>query len=124
MEYQVEVVGTQPGPIGGMTVMENPGSWSSELCDCCGDCSVCEDGEEDLGSGPWGTLLPCASACRVAERADECCRLPFLPGTPVALRTGVRAAYGIQGSISDDWLVMVCCPHCGLCQLARQQKTG
>uniref|UniRef100_A0A8C3FEW8 PLAC8-like protein 1 n=3 Tax=Emydidae TaxID=8476 RepID=A0A8C3FEW8_CHRPI len=48
------------------------------------------------------------------------CFLPCLPGTLLALRTGVRERYHIEGSICDDWLVMACCGPCGLCQLSRE----
>ncbi|XP_053123467.1 uncharacterized protein LOC128332772 isoform X4 [Hemicordylus capensis] len=66
------------------------------------------------------TFIPCILACHVAEEAGESCCLPCLPGSLIALRTDVRARYHIQGSICEDWVVMTCCPLCGLCQLSRQ----
>ncbi|CAM4699524.1 unnamed protein product [Leuciscus chuanchicus] len=27
-----------------------------------------------------------------------------------------------RGSVCDDWVIMTCCPFCGLCQMAREQK--
>ncbi|XP_074163100.1 cornifelin homolog [Sminthopsis crassicaudata] len=69
-----------------------------------------------------GALFPCLLACYVAHTQGECCCLPYLPGALVAMRTSLRTSLGIQGSIAEDWLVMCCCPVCGLCQMARQQN--
>ncbi|XP_051845485.1 uncharacterized protein LOC127556394 isoform X2 [Antechinus flavipes] len=69
-----------------------------------------------------GALFPCLLACYVAHIQGECCCLPYLPGALVAMRTALRMSQGIQGSIAEDWLVMCCCPVCGLCQMARQQE--
>ncbi|XP_072463978.1 cornifelin homolog A-like isoform X4 [Notamacropus eugenii] len=71
-----------------------------------------------------GALLPCLLACFVANTQGECCCLPYLPGALVAMRTSLRATQGIQGSIAEDWLVMCCCPICGLCQMAHQQDNS
>ncbi|XP_072463977.1 uncharacterized protein [Notamacropus eugenii] len=74
--------------------------------------------------GVNGALLPCLLACFVANTQGECCCLPYLPGALVAMRTSLRATQGIQGSIAEDWLVMCCCPICGLCQMAHQQDNS
>ncbi|XP_025072258.1 LOW QUALITY PROTEIN: cornifelin homolog [Alligator sinensis] len=71
--------------------------------------------------GLCGALVPCILASRVSERFGQTCLLPCLPGALVALRTGIRERYRIEGSVCDDWLVMVCCLPCGLCQLSREQ---
>ncbi|KAJ7304007.1 hypothetical protein JRQ81_011525 [Phrynocephalus forsythii] len=111
MAYQTEVVvGSQPQPMGTSYTFSSQGTWTSDLCDCCSDMGICL----------CGTFVPCVLACRVSEQAGECCCLPYLPGTLIALRTGVRERYHIEGSICDDWVVMACCPLCGLCQLARE----
>ncbi|KAF7242337.1 hypothetical protein EYD10_11274, partial [Varanus komodoensis] len=162
MAYQSEViVDAQPQAMGTSYTFSSQGSWNSDLCDCCSDMGICL----------CGTFVPCILACRVSEQANECCCLPFLPGTLIALRTGVREKYhievgstgsqiqiecrerrgvailwgllgwgkakaqpglmdtylssqnlpfGLQGSILEDWMVMSCCPLCGLCQLARE----
>ncbi|XP_067318072.1 cornifelin homolog [Anolis sagrei] len=111
MAYQTEIISSQPQ--GGMTTsytFSSQGAWGSDLCDCCGDMGACL----------CATFVPCVFACRVAEQAGECCCLPYLPGSLVALRTGVRERYHIEGSICSDWVVMSCCPLCGLCQLSRE----
>ncbi|XP_027714041.1 cornifelin isoform X2 [Vombatus ursinus] len=71
-----------------------------------------------------GALLPCLLACFVADTQGECCCLPYLPGALVAMRTSLRVTQGIQGSIAEDWLVMCCCPVCGLCQMAHQYNSS
>nr|XP_020859581.1 cornifelin homolog [Phascolarctos cinereus] len=74
--------------------------------------------------GVNGALLPCLLACFVADTQGECCCLPYLPGALVAMRTSLRVTQGIQGSIAEDWLVMCCCPVCGLCQMAHQYNSS
>ncbi|XP_059573940.1 cornifelin homolog [Alligator mississippiensis] len=116
MSYQTEIiVDSQPGPLGPGAVFSvgalPGGAWSSELCDCCSDVGTCL----------CGALVPCILASRVSERFGQTCLLPCLPGALVALRTGIRERYRIEGSVCDDWLVMVCCLPCGLCQLSREQ---
>ncbi|XP_026571192.1 cornifelin [Pseudonaja textilis] len=111
MAYQSEVIiDGQPQPAGTSYSFNSQGSWNSDLCDCCSDMGICL----------CAAFVPCILACRVAEQAGETCCLPFLPGSMIALRTGVRGKYRIQGSICDDWMVMSCCPLCGLCQMARE----
>ncbi|KAK9394417.1 cornifelin like [Crotalus adamanteus] len=94
MAYQSEVIiDAQPQPAGTSYTFNNQGNWNSELCDCCSDMGICL----------CATFIPCVLACRVSEQAGESCCLPFLPGSLIALRTGVRGKYGIQGSICEDW---------------------
>ncbi|XP_066495168.1 cornifelin isoform X2 [Tiliqua scincoides] len=111
MAYQTEVViDSQPQGVSTSYTFSNQGTWNSDLCDCCADMGICL----------CATFVPCILACRVSEQAGECCCLPYLPGTLIALRTGVRERYHIEGSICEDWMVMACCPLCGLCQLSRE----
>ncbi|XP_069041349.1 cornifelin homolog isoform X2 [Lepisosteus oculatus] len=113
MAYQTEVINSQPQvTVTSYTVSRTTSDWSSNICDCCGDCGICL----------CGTFLPCILACQVAQDQGESCCLPFLPGALIALRTSMRDKYSIEGSICDDWVVMMCCSHCGLCQMAREQK--
>ncbi|XP_058865375.1 cornifelin homolog [Acipenser ruthenus] len=113
MSYPPEVITSQQQvSITSYTVTNSTESWSSNVCDCCDDMGICL----------CGTFVPCILSCRVAEDYGECCLLPCLPGTMLAMRTGMREKYHIQGSICDDWVVMFCLPLCGLCQMAREQK--
>ncbi|XP_069598743.1 cornifelin homolog [Ranitomeya imitator] len=86
--------------------------WNSDVMDCC----------EDMGICLCGTFVPCILACRVASDYGECCCLPFLPGTLIAMRTGLREKYHIPGSICNDWVCFACCGQCTLCQMARELK--
>uniref|UniRef100_A0A7N4V7C2 Cornifelin n=2 Tax=Sarcophilus harrisii TaxID=9305 RepID=A0A7N4V7C2_SARHA len=90
--------------------LQPPNKWNRALFDL-DDTNLCVN----------GALFPCLLACYVAHTQGECCCLPYLPGALVAMRTSLRTSQGIQGSIAEDWLVMCCCPVCGLCQMARQQ---
>ncbi|XP_077312735.1 cornifelin homolog A-like [Lithobates pipiens] len=86
--------------------------WSSDIMNCC----------EDMGICLCGTFVPCILACRIASDFGECCCLPMLMGTLLALRTGIRERYHIPGSICDDWVRLVCCGPCAICQMARELK--
>ncbi|XP_052434303.1 cornifelin homolog [Carassius gibelio] len=109
MSYQTEAVSSQPQ----MTVTSYTVShWSSDVCDCCDDCGICL----------CGAFIPCILGCKVAQDNGDSCCLPFLPGAMIALRTSIRDRYRINGSVCDDWVFMTCCPSCGLCQMAREQK--
>ncbi|KAK3551615.1 hypothetical protein QTP70_019825 [Hemibagrus guttatus] len=113
MTYQTEVVSTQPQvTVTSYAVSTGSSDWSSTLCDCCDDCGICL----------CGAFIPCILGCKVAQDHGDSCCLPFLPGAMIALRTSIRDKYRINGSICDDWLVMACCPLCGICQMAREQK--
>nr|XP_014345776.1 PREDICTED: cornifelin homolog A-like [Latimeria chalumnae] len=70
--------------------------------------------------GLCGVFLPCILACRVAQDFEECCCVAFLPGSLLAMRTGIRERYHISGSVCDDWVAMCCCGPCSLCQMARE----
>ncbi|XP_062393740.1 cornifelin homolog [Sardina pilchardus] len=114
MSYQTEVISSQPQmTVTSYKITTGSSTWNTDVCDCFDDCGICL----------CGTFLPCCLGCKVAQDHGESCCVPFLPGGLVALRTSIRNQYGISGSICDDWIVMVCCLHCGLCQLGREQKT-
>ncbi|XP_078507470.1 cornifelin homolog [Lissotriton helveticus] len=112
MTYQ-ETIMSQPQITVTSYSVSSQTSWGTDLCDCCSDMEVCL----------CGTFCPCILACRVAGDFGECCCLPYLPGTLIALRTGIRERYRVEGSICCDWVVMACVPLCGLCQMARELKT-
>ncbi|KAM4652370.1 cornifelin homolog B-like [Discoglossus pictus] len=86
--------------------------WSSEINDCC----------EDMGICLCGAFVPCILACRVASDYGECCCLPFLGGTVLAMRTGIRERHRIPGSICNDCVCLTFCAPCTLCQMARELK--
>ncbi|PIO11793.1 hypothetical protein AB205_0047710, partial [Aquarana catesbeiana] len=97
-----------------------------------------------------GTFVPCILACKIASDYGECCCLPILGGATLAMRTGIRERYHIpvrvrlsirhkvissvftikifssvfflQGSICNDWVRLVFCGPCALCQMARELK--
>ncbi|KAM6910098.1 cornifelin homolog [Xenentodon cancila] len=113
MAFQSNVVNSQPATVTQYTVSSSRLSdWSTNVWDCCDDCGICL----------CGTFVPCILGCKVAQDNGDSCCLPFLPGAMIALRTSVRSKYNIGGSVCDDWVIMACLPHCGLCQMAREQK--
>ncbi|XP_029432673.1 cornifelin [Rhinatrema bivittatum] len=87
-------------------------SWNSDVMDCFQDMGICL----------CGTFIPCILACRVAQDYGECCCLPLLFGTVLAMRTGLRERYHIEGTICNDFLCLFCCGQCTLCQMARELK--
>ncbi|KAM4651457.1 cornifelin homolog [Discoglossus pictus] len=90
----------------------NTSQWSTELMDCCSDMGICL----------CGTFCTGCLACKVATDFGECCCLPFLGGTILAMRTGIRERYHIPGSICNDCVHLTFCPQCALCQMARELK--
>ncbi|XP_056608172.1 plac8 onzin related protein 6 isoform X2 [Triplophysa dalaica] len=97
------------------------GQWSSGVCDCCEDMSVC-------CCGFW---CPYCLMCRTSENFGECFCLPLLeicfggmlhPIT-LAMRSSMRERYNIKGSIPDDCCMVTCCTLCVWCQMAREMKT-
>ncbi|XP_073458153.1 cornifelin homolog A-like [Aquarana catesbeiana] len=85
--------------------------WSSDIMDCCADMGICL----------CGTFVPGILACKIASDY-ECCCLPILGGATLAMRTGIRERYHIPGSICNDWVRLVFCGPCALCQMARELK--
>ncbi|XP_046568000.1 placenta-specific gene 8 protein-like [Haliotis rubra] len=85
--------------------------WSTGKFGCATDCGSC--------LCTW-CCLPCM-LCRLAERMDECCMMPFcVLGSLVAMRTKVRTMGGISGSICKDCLSVACCGPCIVCQMSRE----
>uniref|UniRef100_A0A8C6T9G6 Cornifelin n=1 Tax=Neogobius melanostomus TaxID=47308 RepID=A0A8C6T9G6_9GOBI len=114
MAYQPNVINTQPQvTVTQYSVSSGSSEWNSNVCDCCDDCGICL----------CASFIPCILGCKVAQDNGDSCCIPFLPGAMIALRTSIRSRYHISGSVCDDWVVMACCPLCGLCQMAREQKS-
>ncbi|KAM4651462.1 cornifelin homolog B-like [Discoglossus pictus] len=101
-------ISSQPQVVGAFS--SNSGGWNSDVMDCCDDMGICL----------CGTFIPCILACKVASDYGECCCLPYLGGTILAMRTGIRERNNIPGSICNDWVCLTCCPVCTLCQMARE----
>uniref|UniRef100_A0A8C5QI40 Uncharacterized protein n=1 Tax=Leptobrachium leishanense TaxID=445787 RepID=A0A8C5QI40_9ANUR len=77
-------VASQPQATQGY-VSRSKSDWHSEVFDCC----------EDMGICLCGTFIPCILACKVASDYGECCCLPYLGGTVLAMRTGIRERHSI-----------------------------
>ncbi|CAI9580417.1 unnamed protein product [Staurois parvus] len=101
-------VTNQPQAMQGYTTSQ----WSTNVMDCF----------EDMGICLCGTFVPCILACRVATDYGECCCLPLVFGTTLAMRTGIRERYHIPGTICNDWVCVTFCGQCTLCQMARELK--
>ncbi|KAK6477973.1 cornifelin-like protein A-like [Huso huso] len=106
------VVMTQPQLVT-VNQLQMSTDWSSKMCDCCEDMQIC-------CCGLW--CLPCLE-CQTASEFGECCCLPLLgPSASLAMRTGVRERYRIQGSIIDDCCMLCWCYPLISCQMAREIK--
>ncbi|KAI4896819.1 hypothetical protein NFI96_029277 [Prochilodus magdalenae] len=94
--------------------------WSTGICDCCDDMSVC----------CLGFWCPCILMCNTSERFGECLCLPLLelffgslvPPVTYAMRSSIRERYRIQGSMCDDCCISTCCGTLVWCQIARELK--
>ncbi|NP_001086327.1 cornifelin homolog B [Xenopus laevis] len=104
-------VSAQPQGVQGY-MSSNSSQWNSDVFDCC----------EDMGTCLCGTFVPCILACKVSKDYGECCCLPCLFGSVLAVRTGIRERYHIEGSICNDWVCLSFCAPCTLCQMARELK--
>uniref|UniRef100_A0A3Q1EK97 Placenta associated 8 n=1 Tax=Acanthochromis polyacanthus TaxID=80966 RepID=A0A3Q1EK97_9TELE len=85
--------------------MYAPSDFQTKMTDCCSDMSVCLCG--------W-FLLPCLG-CSIASDMNECC----LCGSTFAICSVYRTKYNINGSMCGDYVAMVCCGPCAVCQLKR-----
>ncbi|XP_061432887.1 cornifelin homolog [Lethenteron reissneri] len=94
------------------TVQVQKTNWSSGMCDCCNDMGIC----------CCGLFFPVCLACKVSSDFGECCCTPVLAGGDLAIRTGIRERYRIQGSICDDCVCLYFCYQCTICQMAREIK--
>ncbi|KAJ3597381.1 hypothetical protein NHX12_000908 [Muraenolepis orangiensis] len=79
------VVSKQPGASSYGTNVQT-GEWSSGLCSCCNDMSIC----------CLGFLCPLVLGCYAANKYGENCCLGVIPGGMAAMRTHMRLTYGIQ----------------------------
>ncbi|XP_062849390.1 plac8 onzin related protein 6 [Trichomycterus rosablanca] len=111
-------VTVQPGviiPAGAKTAQ-----WSSGLCDCCEDMSIC----------CFGLWCPCCMMCTTSQEFGECLCLPLLdyccgaiiPPVTLSMRSSMRERYRLQGTMCDDCCVVRCCTLCAWCQMARELK--
>lgn len=103
-------------------------AWTTGLFDVCGEpgggatclyaalCPACAFGEMAAGA-PVGSF-PCAGNCVGACLLVSC--LPILLNC--LAHGGLRAAYGIRGTVCEDCLASVCCTHCTICQQSREVK--
>ncbi|XP_063797698.1 cornifelin homolog [Pseudophryne corroboree] len=94
------------------TTTSKTAQWNSKVMDCCDDVGICL----------CGAFVPCILACKVASDYGECCCLPLIGGALLAMRTGLRERYHIQGTICNDCVCLTFCGPCTLCQMARELK--
>ncbi|XP_063060217.1 placenta-specific gene 8 protein-like [Engraulis encrasicolus] len=91
--------------------------WSTNLCDCCDDMSIC-------CCGLW--CYPCLVGSTLSDVNENsclgCCGCGCPSPVHLALRYGVRKQYGIEGSLCSDWCKVACCSVCSMCQVAREIK--
>ncbi|CAF0978272.1 unnamed protein product [Rotaria sp. Silwood1] len=85
------------------------GQWSNELLK---SCSPISDGI---------VYCFCGSCCagRLHQRTGEHFCSCLVPGATQALRTKIRMAYGIRGTLVNDWLAL-CCGPCSLLQMKKE----
>ncbi|MGH0161903.1 UNVERIFIED_CONTAM: hypothetical protein FKN15_050625 [Acipenser sinensis] len=96
-----------------VTTMQMSPNWSSGMCDCCEDMAIC-------CCGLW--CLPCLECQTASDFGESCCLPLIVPSASLALRTGVRERYRIQGSIIDDCCMLCWCYPLIWCQMAREIK--
>ncbi|XP_053124643.1 uncharacterized protein LOC128333308 [Hemicordylus capensis] len=111
---------TMPPPVTGQpqatispATQSSEGSWSSGRCDFCSDCPMC----------CVGFCCPMVLGCYVSHKYGEHWCLGLVPGGMTALRTHMRLAYGIPGTVIRDALSMFLCGWCELCRMGREVST-
>ncbi|KAH9513627.1 hypothetical protein Btru_041633 [Bulinus truncatus] len=111
------IITAQPGATGGRPPQRD---WSSGVCDCCSDMSVCL----------MGWCCPLCLECSIArDLGDPFCDSFLLMCAPAALfglRANMRGRENIRGTLFDDFTRTTgccsCMAVCILCQLAREVK--
>lgn len=91
-------------------VAEGHRDWSHNLCSC----------YEEKKSCVITCICPCIPMWIISESLGEPCFTAWLPCACVAIRTKVRAAGGIKGSVLSDCCLMTCCPWLAICQLSKE----
>ncbi|KAL0970240.1 hypothetical protein UPYG_G00239250 [Umbra pygmaea] len=90
--------------------------WSSEICDCTDDMSMC-------CFAFW--CFPCFT-CITAKEFGECLCLPLLDyfgmNVSLAMRSTMRQRYGIEGTMCKDCACSFFCLPCSWCQMKREMK--
>ncbi|XP_023123022.2 placenta-specific gene 8 protein-like [Amphiprion ocellaris] len=82
-----------------------PSDFQTGVLDCGSDLKVCL----------FGCFCQPCLGCSIASDMNEC----FLCGTHMAIRSVYRTRYNISGSLCGDFVAMLCCRPCTLCQLKR-----
>lgn len=89
-------------------LVQGPGDWSSDICACCDDMTLCL----------IGLCCPFFLPCVVSVKAGECCCVGWM--CPVALRATIRERYNIRGSIFSDFCTLNHAYLCAFCQMGRE----
>ncbi|RNA37688.1 cornifelin -like protein [Brachionus plicatilis] len=88
--------------------------WAQGLCDCCSNTKICCIAY---------FCLPCFT-CSIFKRTDEFFCTPFfLPASIISLRSKLRTAFRIKGSICGDSLTTIFCPMCTAIQLYNELES-
>ncbi|KAL5510789.1 hypothetical protein EMCRGX_G006391 [Ephydatia muelleri] len=94
--------------------------WSNGICGCFNDCATCV----------VTYLCPCYTFGKTAQKVGS---NPWLCGLSqcipilncyalVTVRRRIRDKMMIQGTMTNDIAVSVCCPYCGIIQEAQEVK--
>ncbi|XP_005999175.2 cornifelin homolog B-like [Latimeria chalumnae] len=89
------------------------GAWKSGVFDC----------QQDMSIFLCGALVPCLLGFQVAKDYGESLWSGCFIDCIVAMRTGIRERYKIEGSVCNDCLMTYFCFPCVLCQMARELQS-